>query len=36
METILFKGLHRNFPPNCDLFLDVKMENGGYGKKQKT
>ena len=35
MEPILLEGLHRYFPPNHELFVDVKKKNWDIGKKQK-
>ena len=29
------KSLQRYFPPNCELFLDVKMKNGEFVIKKK-
>ena len=34
MELILLKGIHRNLPPNSDLFWDVKTKNGDIGEKK--
>ena len=31
MQLIILKGLHRGFPPNHELFCDVKMKNGDVG-----
>ena len=36
MEPILLKGLHNYFPPNCELFCDVKTKNRYFGKSKKT
>ena len=36
MGPLLLRGIHRDFPRNREIFLDVKMKNGDYGKKQKN
>ena len=36
MVPLLIKGLHIDLPTICELFLDVKMKNGGFGEKQKN
>ena len=36
MEPLLLKGLHRYFPPNREIFWDVKLKNWDFGKKPKN
>ena len=31
MEPLLLRILRRDFPPNRELFLDVKLKNGDIG-----
>ena len=33
-EPILLKGPHIDFPPNSELFWDIKMKNGDYGENK--
>ena len=35
IQTIFFKDLHIYSPDICDLFLDIKMENGVLDKYKK-
>ena len=36
MKPPLLKGIQRDFPPNCELFLYVKIKNRDFGKTLKT
>ena len=36
IQSPIFKGLHKDSLGNCDLFLDVKMENRVLGQIQKN
>ena len=35
IQSLLIKGLHKYSLDICELFWDVKMENGFFGKIQK-
>ena len=36
MEPILLKGIHRDIHKDYEIFWDVEMKNGDFGKSKKT